>query len=119
MATIVSFEEMQVWQRARLLNQDIYRLFKDSKDLSFRDQIFQASVSIMNNIAEGFERKSDREFHNFLNIAKGSSGEVRSMLYLALDFGYISEKQRLECANQCLEISKMLSAFMKHLQGIK
>lgn len=79
------FEEIIVWKKSRDLTKDIYRSFKDNRDYSFRDQIQRASVSVMNNIAEGFERKGNKEFKQFLFIAKGSSGELRSMLYTALD----------------------------------
>jgi four helix bundle protein len=88
---IEKFEDILAWQKARILTLKIYFLFKDLKDFAFRDQIFRASVSIMNNVAEGFERKSDKEFIHFLYIAKGSCGEVRSMLYLAIGLNYIDD----------------------------
>lgn len=84
------FEDLVIWQKSRILVNDCYRIFRDLKDYSFKDQILRASVSIMNNIAEGFERKGDKELRKFLYISKGSCGEVRSMLYLALDCGYIN-----------------------------
>jgi four helix bundle protein len=84
------FEEIIVWQKARTLSNDVYRAFFNCKDYSFCDQIKRAAVSVMNNIAEGSERASDKEFKQFLYIAKGSCGEVRSMLVLAQDLGYIS-----------------------------
>jgi len=71
----------------------IYQSFRDIRDFSFKDQVQRAAVSVMNNIAEGFERKGDKEFRKFLFIAKGSSGEVRSMLYLAVEAKYIDKKQ--------------------------
>ena len=77
------FEDIQAWQKAKLLSVRIYNVFESSKDYSFKDQIQRASVSIMNNIAEGFERKSNNEFKHFLFIAKGSCGEVRSMLHFS------------------------------------
>jgi len=83
---IKKFEEIISWQKARELNLLIYSLFNNCKDFSFRDQIQRACVSIMNNIAEGFERGGNKEFRNYLYIAKASCAEVRSMLYLALDF---------------------------------
>ncbi len=86
---IKKFEEIISWQKARELNLIIYSHFKNSKDFGFRDQIQRASVSIMNNIAEGFERGGNKEFKNYLYISKASCAEVRSMLYLALDLGYI------------------------------
>jgi four helix bundle protein len=90
---IEKFEDILAWQKAKILTFKIYSLLKGLKDLAFRDQICRASVSIMNNIAEGFERKSDKEFIHFLFIAKGSCGEVRSMLYLAIGLNYIDDEQ--------------------------
>ena len=90
---IEKFEDILSWQKAKLLTLCIYKSFKTCKDFGFRDQIQRATVSIMNNIAEGFERKGDKEFKRFLFIAKGSCGEVRSMVYLAHDLGYISKEE--------------------------
>ncbi|MEA2112482.1 MAG: four helix bundle protein [Patescibacteria group bacterium] len=112
---IEKFEDMISWQKARTLTISIYKSFSDSKDYSFRDQIQRASVSVMNNIAEGFERKGDREFKHFLFIAKGSCGEVRSMLYLALELKYLSKEQFEKCFSLSIEISKLLSGFIKTL----
>ena len=86
-----------------------------SRDYPFRDQISRAVVSVMNNIAEGFERNSDKELKQFLYIAKGSVGEVRSMLYLARELKYISEEEFQLFYSLCLEISKLLSGFIKTL----
>ncbi len=112
---IKKFEDVIAWQKAKILTIRIYREFKNCKDFEFKNQIQKASVSIMNNIAEGFERKGDKEFKYFLFIAKGSCGEVRSMLYLALEFKYLSEKQFREYYNLSVEISKLLSGFIKTL----
>ncbi|MGB8357243.1 MAG: four helix bundle protein [Bacteroidales bacterium] len=112
---IDQFEEIIAWQKAKQLSAILYSLFKDNKDYSFRDQICKASVSIMNNIAEGFERNSDKEFKHFLYIAKGSSGEVRSMLYLADELNYIDAKKVTELLETSLEISRLLSGFIKTL----
>ena len=103
------------WQKAKNLTIDIYEEFRDSKDYGFRDQIQRASVSIMNNIAEGFERRGDKEFKHFLFITKGSCGEVRSMLYIALEFNYLSTEQFKEHFGMSVEISKLLSGFIKTL----
>ncbi len=84
------FEDVIAWQKAKELTIQIYKLFEQSKDFGFKDQIQRASVSIMNNIAEGFERKSNNEFRQFLFVAKGSCGEVRSMLILAKDLKCIA-----------------------------
>jgi four helix bundle protein len=90
------FEDLKVWIDSCEFTESIYQLtFNDQlkKDFSFKDQIRRASVSIMNNIAEGFERNSNKEFIRFLFYSKGSAGEVRSMLYLARQLGYINQNQ--------------------------
>jgi len=109
------FEDIIAWQKAGELSLIIYKKFKDNNDFAFKNQIQRAVISIMNNIAEGFERKGNKEFKHFLFIAKGSCGEVRSMLYLALKLKYLSENEskKLHCLS--LEISKLLSGFIKTL----
>jgi len=109
------FEDIIVWQKSKSLAIIIYKLFEDCKDFGFRDQIQRASVSIMNNIAEGFERKTNNEFKHFMYIAKGSCGELRSMLYLAKETGKIYETDFVELYNSSMEVSKMLSGFIKKL----
>jgi len=109
------FEDIIAWQKSKDLSTSIYGLLKDCRDYSFRDQICRASISIMNNIAEGFERSSNNEFRHFLYIAKGSSAEVRSMLYLAKELSYISAVNFENLSKLCLEISKMLSGLIKTL----
>jgi len=110
------FEDIIVWQKAKVLVLEIYRSFASLKDYGFRDQVQRAAVSIMNNIAEGYERQGDKEFAKFLYIAKGSCGEVRSMLHLALDLGYIDQPRRNDLQNQTIEISRMLGGFIKKLR---
>lgn len=112
---IERFEDILAWQRAKCLTISIYTKFKDNNDFGFRNQIQRASVSIMNNIAEGFERKSNKELKQFLFIAKGSAGELRSMLYVALELKYLNENEFKEYFESCLLISKMLSNFIKTL----
>lgn len=112
---IVQFEDILAWQKTHLLTVEIYREFSKCKDYSFRDQIQRAAVSIMNNIAEGFERGSNADFRRFLFMAKGSSGEVRSLLRLALSLNYISKARFNELAPLTTEISRMLSGFIKTL----
>ena len=109
------FEEIVAWQKARKLTNIVYKIFKDNRDFGYRDQIQRASVSIMNNIAEGFERKSNAEFRQFLFIAKGSCGEVRSMVYLAKDLNYISEANFKILLGKAIEISKTISGLIKTL----
>ncbi len=115
MATIERFEDIIAWQKAQQLVLAIYKDLKKCPDYSFRDQIQRASVSIMNNIAEGYERKGDKEFKHYLYIAKGSCSEVRSMLSIADKLGYMSEQQSVECAELTREITKMLSVFISKL----
>jgi len=112
---IEKFEQITAWQKSRELNVAVYKLFSNCKDFSFRSQIERASVSIMNNIAEGFERQTNKEFRNFLYISKGSCGEVRSMISLALDLDYINKKDFENIYEKCIEISKILSGFIKTL----
>src|SRR3989338_11171032 len=112
---INSFEEIISWQKSQELTVLIYKLFRASKDYSFRDQIQRATVSIGNNIAEGFERRSNNEFRHFLFIAKGSCGEVRSMAYLAVKLTYINDKDFELIHSNTMEISKILSGLIKTL----
>lgn len=112
---IEKFEDIIAWQKSKELTIDIYRILKNNRDFGFRDQIQRASVSIMNNIAEGFERQSNKEFRQFLFIAKGSCGEVRSMLDLALELKYMTKDDFKILHNLSLEISKLLSGFIKTL----
>ena len=109
------FEDIIAWQKSKQLAVNIYSIFSESKDFSFRDQIQRAAVSVMNNIAEGFERKSNNEFKQFLYIAKGSCGEVRSMLILALELNKISTEDYTKQHTLAEEISKILSGLIKTL----
>ena len=112
---IERFEDIKAWEKAKDLSVAVYRLFEKSKDFAFKDQIQRASVSVMNNIAEGFERKGNKEFSYFLYIAKGSCGEVRSMLILAKELGKINDCDFEVLFKQAEEISKMISGFIKTL----
>jgi len=113
-----SFEEIGSWQKARALNKKIYLITESEsfkRDFDLARQIRRCSVSISSNIAEGYERNTDKEFSHFLYIAKGSAGEVRSQLYLALDLNYITQQAFDELLTDILEISKLLSGFIKYL----
>ncbi|MGL1889911.1 MAG: four helix bundle protein [Reichenbachiella sp.] len=112
---IERFEDILSWQKAKDMTIEIYSIFKEQRDFSFKNQIERASVSVMNNIAEGFERKTNNEFKYFLFVAKGSCGEVRSMLTLAKDLEKINEEQHLKLYNISVEISKLLSGLIKTL----
>ena len=108
---IERFEDLIAWQKARELTKQIYLLTRKepfSRDFGLRDQIQRASVSIMSNLAEGFERGSRSEFHQFIVIAKGSCAEVRSQLYAALDVGYINEVQFDQAYNLATEVSRII-----------
>ncbi|MGF7141324.1 four helix bundle protein [Roseimarinus sediminis] len=111
-----SFEEIEVWRISRTLVKEIYNHFSSCKDYGFKDQICRAAISIMNNIAEGHERASTKEFIRFLVISKGSCGEVRSMLIVAPDLNYIDINKAQKLIEQCRSISKQLSGFIKYLE---
>ena len=118
--TYQSFEQLPVWQSARSLVKKVYTLTLQgalAKDFGLRDQIQRASVSIMNNTAEGFERNSKKEFIQFLGIAKGSAGEVRSILILAQDLNYISQEDLEEMKHRCESLSKQLYGLMRYLRS--
>jgi four helix bundle protein len=118
LATIERFEDIKAWQTARNLVSAIYRVSgrgKFEKDFGLRDQIRRAAVSAMSNIAEGFERCSDKEFHRFLYIAKGSAGEVRSQLFVALDLEYLTSEEFSNLRLKAEEVAKALSGFITYL----
>ena len=122
MPKINSFEDIESWKMARLLVKDIYHLTNSTsfaKDMGFSCQIQRAAVSVMSNIAEGFERKTNKEFIQFLYIAKGSVGEVRSLLYAALDIKYISEDNCDLLYERSQTIAQKISAFIKYLESSK
>ncbi|HPW37434.1 MAG TPA: four helix bundle protein [Syntrophorhabdus sp.] len=117
MAKIEKFEDIEAWEKARRIAKNVYaacRQVEFSRDFGLRDQMQRAAVSIMSNIAEGFERGTNKEFIQFLFIAKGSAGEVRSQLYLALDLGYINQDVFDSLNSDLLSISKQLSGFISY-----
>jgi len=109
------FEDILSWQKAQDLAIRIYQLFAGLRDYDFANQIRSAAVSISNNISEGFERSTDADFARMLYIAKGSSGEVRSMIYLASRLDYISENQKTELLQSANEISRLITALIKSI----
>jgi four helix bundle protein len=113
--SIEKFEDVIAWQKGRILISLVYKEFKLSRDFAFKDQIQRAAISICNNIAEGFERKSNKELCRFLYISKGSCGEVRSMLYIAVDLGYIKKDSFDEMYKLSSEISRILAGLIKSL----
>ena len=112
---IEKFEDIIAWQKSKILAVCIYKYFKLSRDFSFRDQIQRATISISNNIAEGYERQGNKEFSKFLFIAKGSCAEVRSMLYIALELKYMSKAEFRNLYQLSQEISRLISGFIKTL----
>lgn len=115
---VKSFEDMPVWQEARIFVKSIYELTsheKFKKDYGLKDQLQRAAVSIMNNISEGFERDNNKEFRNFLTYSKGSAGEVRSMLYVALDLKYITINEFDDMFELAVKIIKQISNFKRYL----
>ena len=114
------YEDLEVWKEARRLTNRVYQATQDtkfSKDFGLRDQIQRAAVSVMSNIAEGFERGGNQEFIQFLYIAKGSCGEVRSQLYVALDRGYVAQDQFNELFKSFKKLSVMISNLIDYLRS--
>ena len=119
MATVRRFEDLEVWQKARELVRKGYVASSDgafARDFVLKDQLRRAAISIMANVAEGFERGGDREFLQFLAVAKGSCGEVRSHLCVGLDQKYLTDEQCREMTDAALEISRMIGGLMRHLR---
>lgn len=119
MATFYRFEDIIAWQKARVLCQIIKPLTERegfSKDFKLKDQILSSSGSVMDNIAEGYERQTNKEFIYFLFVSKGSCGEVRSQAYRALDFKYITQHEFEDIYTRALEISKILHGLIASLQ---
>ena len=111
-----SFEDLKIWQRTRTLTNAIYNALRSCKDYAFRDQIQRAATSVINNIAEGFERRTKKDFAHFLDLAKGSAGEVRSMLYLGEDRGYITAKAAEPLRVDYKDLSKSIGALAASLR---
>jgi len=119
MATLRRFEDIEAWQRTRELVREVYRVSGRgafSKDFALRDQMRKAAISIMSNIAEGFERGGKREFIQFLSVAKASVGEVRSQLYIALDRGYLPDVDYGHVTGLAVETGRMIGGFMRYLR---
>jgi four helix bundle protein len=116
---IERFEDIKAWQEARVLVKMIYDAMKSNKDFTgdyrFREQIHSAAVSVMSNIAEGFSRRSTKEFGQFLFVAKGSVAEVQSQLYVALDQGYIKKDKFDELYAKSDEVARLISGFIRYL----
>ena len=119
MATIKRFEDIEAWKKARELTREVYRHSKVgpfSKDFGLRDQIRRAAVSVMSNIAEGFERGGNKEFMEFLAIAKGSVGEIESQLYVALDENYIDENDLVSLKRLAGSTKRLIGGLLGYLR---
>jgi four helix bundle protein len=110
------FEELRIWQNSREQCKTIYRTFNNLKDYGFKDQIQRAAISVMNNIAEGFEKRSDADFANYLDIAKGSNGELRSMIYLSEDLGYTTKEASASMREYSEQLSRAIQTLINYLR---
>jgi four helix bundle protein len=120
MPTITRFEEIEAWQTASELTKQIYLVTEEgkfAKDFGLKDQLRRAAVSVMSNIAEGFESKTQALFIRYLGIAKASAGEVRSQLYVSRDVGYLSEEQFSKLFQMTEKASRQLSRFISYLES--
>src|SRR6478672_12929429 len=120
MATVTRFEDLEAWQKARILAKEIFSLPRETalgKDFRFRDQINAASGSVLSNIAEGFERGGRLEFINFLSIAKGSCGEVRSQLHQCLERDYINDEEFTKLYNLAIDVGNLLGSWIRYLNN--
>ncbi len=120
MGTITRFEEIEAWQTARVLTQQVYQLSNQgpfARDFGLRDQMRRAAVSIMSNIAEGFESRTQPQFIEYLGRAKASAGELRAQLYVALDAGYLGQPQFAELFDLAEKCSRQISRFMTYLES--
>ena len=120
MAKITGFEDVEAWRLGRELTKKVYEASSRgsfSRDFGLRDQIRRAAVSVMSNIAEGFECGGDKEFRQFLSLAKGSAGELRSQLYVAVDVGLLSQDQFAELYSLANDTARMVAGFMRYLGG--
>lgn len=119
MAKIVRFEDIEAWQKARVLTREIYlvsRTGEFARDFGLRNQIQRSAVSVMANVAEGFERDGNAEFRQFLSLAKASAGEVRSHLYVARDVGYIDDETFDRLTGLAIEVCVLIRGFIRYLE---
>jgi four helix bundle protein len=117
MGTVKNFEELEIWILSRELVNLIYSDFRNCRDFVFKNQVTRAGISIMNNISEGFCRRSDAEFSQFLNISKGSAGEVKNMYYIAEDLNYVDKITAKSLREKCQSLINGISALMKYLRS--
>lgn len=111
------FEGLEVWQKGCRLAVDLYRILEDCRDFGFRDQICRAAVSVPSNTAEGYERNKPRDFIRFLNIAKGSCGELRTQLFIARELNYVPSEIFKDLVDRSKSVSAMLSALIRSIES--
>lgn len=113
----MAFEDLEVWKRSSGLSVDLYKELKELSDYGYKDQVTRSGLSIPSNIAEGIERKSDKETLNFLSYAKGSCGELRTQVYIGMKIGYISKDKGKKWVNETKEISAMIAGLMSAIKA--
>ena len=113
---MAAFEHLEVWKRSSRLCIDIYKQFESCRDFGFKDQITRSALSVPSNIAEGYERGSPKEYVRFLNIAKGSCGELRTQLYIGREIGFIEKPTAASFISEATEISKMTHGLIKSIR---
>jgi len=119
MAVIKSFEDLEIWKISKDFTVELYKITHNknfNKDFSLRDQLRRASISIISNIAEGFERNGNKEFIQFLSIAKGSAGEIRAQIVIAFELKYITDKEFEKLHKDISQVSKQLSGFINYIK---
>jgi four helix bundle protein len=114
---MMRFEDLEVWKRAARLSADIYKQLRDLKDYGFKDQITRSGLSVPSNVAEGFERESQKDCIKFLSYAKGSCGELRCQVYIGMKIDYIPTDIGQKWIQETIEISSMLSGLIKTKRG--
>ena len=114
---ISRFEDIESWKEARILVREIYTCFPDCKDFGFRDQIQRAAISVMSNIAEGFDRGTNKEFIQYLVISRGSVSEVKSLCYAAMDIGYFDESKFKDVTERCTKLINLLNGLIRYLRN--
>jgi four helix bundle protein len=113
---IENFEDIEAWKEARCLVREIYSIFSYNKDFGFRDQIQRTAISVMTNIAEGFDRGTNKEFCQFLVIARGSASEVKSLAYAAFDLKYIDQASFESVHAKCHKLANLINGFLRYLK---
>lgn len=119
MGTIKNFEDLEIWRLSRALFSLVWSDFAKTREYCFRDQMTRAGISVMNNISEGFCRQSDAESRHFLNISKGSAGEIKCMYYIAEDMHLVDEKRAHDRREEVQKLMNAISSLIKYLGNSK